>query len=143
MFDYLSVDMDASRAMRAANLTRLPFPDEQYDAIVCNHVLEHVPDDRRAMAELYRVLKPGGWAALLVPMTETLTDEDPAASPEERKKRFGQEDHVRLYGRDYLDRLREAGFRVSVHGWKDFVTFDDAKRFVIHADEKMIFGWKP
>lgn len=142
MFDYLSVDIDASKAMEAADLTRIPFSDDHFDAIVCNHVLEHIPNDRRAMLELYRVLKPGGWAALLVPMTDSLTDEDPAADPKERTRRFGQEDHVRLYGRDYLDRLREAGFRVTEYGWKDFVTSDDAKRFVIHANEEMIFGWK-
>src|SRR5262249_12426105 len=78
------------------------------------HVLEHVPDDRRAMREFYRVLKPGGWAILLVPITVERTFEDPAVvDPAERLRLFGQEDHVRRYGPDYGDRLSEAGFAVS------------------------------
>jgi len=145
LFDYLSVDIDGSKAMRRADITKLDFPDNHFDAIVCNHVLEHVPSDRLAMSELYRVLKPdGGWASLQVPRTESLTDEDPAIiDPQERLKRFNQEDHVRLYGKDYFDRLREAGFRVAVYRWKDYMSEKEAKLYVIPIDEEMIFGWKP
>lgn len=144
LFDYLSVDMDASKAMKAADITRLGFPDNNFHAIVCNHVLEHVPSDRQAMSELYRVLKPGGWASLQVPRTESLTDEDPTVTdPQERLRRFGQEDHVRLYGKDYFDRLREAGFRVEVLKWMDFLSKGEADYYVLPIDEEMVIGWKP
>ena len=143
MFDYLSVDFDGSKAMKAADVTKLGFPNDTFDAIVCNHVLEHVPQDRWAMSELFRVLKPGGWASLQVPRTELQTDEDSTVvDPQERVRRFGQDDHVRIYGRDYFDRLRQAGFRVTVYRLKDCMTEDEAKLYVIPIDEEMIFGWK-
>ncbi len=88
---------------------------DSFDLILCSHVLEHVPDDRTAMKELFRVLAPGGMAILMVPIAleRATTDEDPSViDPHERIKRFGQFDHVRLYGRDYVDRLRAAGFEV-------------------------------
>ncbi|MBK8341300.1 MAG: methyltransferase domain-containing protein [Flavobacteriales bacterium] len=98
------------------DVTALRFPDDHFDLIICSHVLEHVPDDRTAMRELRRVLRPGGTAILLVPMSDRpTTDEDPSVTdPQERFRRFGQTDHVRLYGSDYFDRLREAGFIVTV-----------------------------
>lgn len=143
-FDYLSVDLDGSKAMCAADITRLEFPDNYFNAVVCNHVLEHIPDDRRAMAEVFRVLRPGGWASLQVPRTEGTTDEDPRVTDsEERTRRFGQSDHVRLYGRDYFDRLREAGFEVTIQTWKDFLQPADADCYVLPVPEEMILGWKP
>ena len=95
----------------------LPFEPSSYDLIVCSHVLEHVPDDRRAMKELRRVLRPGGLALLQRPIDfeADSTVEDPDESdPDERTRRFGHTDHVRKYGRDIEDRLRTAGFDVSV-----------------------------
>lgn len=88
------------------DLCALQFKDESFDLILCNHVLEHIKDEKRALSEIYRVLKPGGTAILMVPMDSTIktTVEEPAGvtmSPEEREKRFGQHDHVRLYGTDY------------------------------------------
>jgi SAM-dependent methyltransferase len=90
--------------------------DATFDVVVCCHVLEHVPDDRKAMREIRRVLKPGGFAVLQVPLALDLerTLEDPTATTrKQRKITFGQGSHIRLYGLDYLDRLREAGFRVT------------------------------
>lgn len=98
------------------DVTAMPFPDDQFDLILCSHVLEHVPDDRQAMRELYRVLKPGGWAILMVPLDRAcaVTQEDATVvDPEERKRLYGQFDHVRLYGRDYAERLKSAGFIVT------------------------------
>lgn len=103
----------------AADLTALPFEDASFDIVICSHVLEHVPDDAQAMAELYRVACPGGRVLALVPMAtddrptdEDLTLEDPA----EKERRFGQWDHVRLYHRDdFLARLGRAGFRVDLY----------------------------
>jgi len=102
----------------AADLTNIPFSDETFDLVLCSHVLEHIPDDRKAMAEILRVLRPGGQALLLVPfaLDGAGTDEDVALSdPQEQERRFGQWDHVRLYDRDdFLQRLRAVGFDVDL-----------------------------
>jgi Methyltransferase domain len=110
--EYVSGDLGGEFGQLMLDVTKLPFADGAFDGLVCNHVLEHVPDDHAAMRELRRVLAPGGWAVLLVPDVEAaVTDEDPAVTaPEARLARFGQADHVRRYGRDYLDRLAAAGF---------------------------------
>ena len=97
------------------NVLDLPFIDHIFDMVICNHVLEHIPDDIRALSQLYRVLKPGGKAILQVPLAVKLdkTIEDSSVTTrEDREKTFGQYDHVRLYGMDYFDRLRSVGFEV-------------------------------
>ncbi len=110
---YVCGDLTGAFGELRVDITALPFEDGAFDAIVCNHVLEHVPDDRLAMRELRRVLREGGWALLLVPdVVGARTDEDPMITePSERQRRFGQDDHVRRYGLDYLDRLAAAGFQ--------------------------------
>ena len=119
---YTGSDIDARRYrhienVRTANLMDMPFESNAFDVVICSHVLEHVPDDSKAMRELYRVLKPEGTALLLVPlaMDGGGTDEDPTVTdPAERNHRYGQWDHLRLYGKDdFLSRLTEAGFEVS------------------------------
>lgn len=96
------------------------YRDGEFDALLCSHVLEHVPDDRRAMAELFRVLRPGGWGIVMtpIPVGKDRTDEDPGVTDvSERLRRFGQEDHVRIYsGADFTERLQNAGFRVTKLG---------------------------
>lgn len=113
---YVSGDLTGTFGDEIIDITRRPFGDRSFDAVICNHVLEHVSDDRAAMSELRRVLAAGGWAILLVPDVEAEhTVEDPSVvDVAERRRLFGQEDHVRRYGRDYLDRLAEAGFRPNV-----------------------------
>jgi SAM-dependent methyltransferase len=104
------------RRIHALDVTALPYPDASFDVVICNHVLEHVPDDATAMRELRRVMRPDGVAILQVPISanSATTDEDPSiADPREQERRFGQPDHVRLYGQDYVDRLTAAGFSVS------------------------------
>lgn len=95
------------------DITAIDQPDERFHLIICSHVLEHVPDDRLAIRELFRVLKPGGTAILQVPISASLerTIEDPSLTdPRERERRFGQDDHVRIYGADFPTRIREGGF---------------------------------
>jgi SAM-dependent methyltransferase len=133
--DYVAGDLDARFADRRIDVTDLEFPDGTFDAILCNHVLEHVPDDRRAMAELRRVLRPGGWAMLLVPtIRNERTDEDPSVEdPGERARRFGQHDHVRIYGWDYLDRLDDAGFDVRVERLGEDLPESAIRRYALRA----------
>lgn len=97
-----------------ADITRLPFGTDTVDLLICYHVLEHVPDDRAAICELARVLAPDGLGLIQVPFRPTArTDEDPTLPSEERAERFGQDDHVRWYGKDFEDRLRENGLQLS------------------------------
>jgi SAM-dependent methyltransferase len=112
---YTSGDLEAEFGPERIDVTGMQFADGAFDAVVCNHVLEHVPDDRAAMREIFRVLRPGGWALLQVPdLDDDVTHEDATVTdPAERERIFGQEDHVRRYGWDYLTRLREAGFETE------------------------------
>tara|TARA_R110002049_G_scaffold274391_4_gene452330 strand:+ start:2928 stop:3695 length:768 start_codon:yes stop_codon:yes gene_type:complete len=114
--DYTTTDLNSPLADVKADICNLPFDDNKFDIILCNHVLEHIPDDTKAMKELYRVLKPSGMAILQIPqdLTRELTfEDDTITDKKERAKIFGQYDHVRVYGRDYFDKLRSIGFRVD------------------------------
>jgi len=128
--DYVGGDVDQRFGSVRVDVTDIDFPDDSFDAVICNHVLEHVPDDRRALRELRRVLRPGGWASLLVPdVDRPATDEDPTVTdPNERLRRFGQRDHVRRYGEDYVERLREAGFKPEVVQMNDVLADDQLER---------------
>lgn len=130
--DYLPVDLDSPHAMRQMDITAMDIPDNSFDAIYCSHVLEHVPDDRKAMSEMFRVLRPGGWAVLQVPISESATHEDPSITdPRERLRLFGQCDHVRVYGLDITERLREVGFDVRTTQGSDIASEGDRERFGI------------
>jgi len=120
------------------DVTALPFADKCFDVIFCNHVLEHIPDDKRAMAELHRVLKPGGWAIMQVPIKGERTLEDSSiASPAARALQYGQADHVRQYGLDYADRLRETGFTVERNNLAAELPSEDRQRFGLLPDEDL------
>ncbi len=113
---YVTADLHSPLADVKADITKLPFSDNEFDVIFCNHVLEHIPDDTKAMNELYRVLKKGGWGIFQVPLDRTRekTYEDFSISdPKERTVHFGQYDHVRVYGQDYFSKLEKAGFTVT------------------------------
>ena len=112
---YTTTDLFSPLADIKADICDLPFKDNEYDVIFCNHVLEHIPDDTKAMQELYRVLKPGGMAILQIPQNlnrATTFSDDSITDEKERAAIFGQYDHVRVYGRDYFDKLRSIGFTV-------------------------------
>ncbi|HPD13471.1 MAG TPA: methyltransferase domain-containing protein [Planctomycetota bacterium] len=116
------------------SITHIGFGDETFDVVIANHVLEQVEDDRRALREVYRVLRPGGYAILQVDVDRRRehTLEDPGFSPEERARHFGFSDEVRLYGLDYRSRLEDAGFAVAV---EDYVRHLDAARHALDEDE--------
>jgi SAM-dependent methyltransferase len=137
---YLTADMLDPHVMERMDITRIEYPDETFDIVYCSHVLEHVPDDRQALREFRRVLKRTGWAILLVPITADRTFEDPTiATASERLRVFGQEDHVRCYGPDYVDRLAEAGFAVDVTRASDLVSPQDAVRMGVSRAAGEIF----
>lgn len=113
---YITTDLNSPLASVKADICDLPFQDNEFDVIFCNHVLEHIPDHLQALSELYRVLKPGGWGIFQVPqdLSRETTFEDPSITDKkERAKVFGQYDHVRVYGQDYFNILRGAGFEVE------------------------------
>lgn len=116
LLDYVTADLESPLAQVKMDVQHIPFEDDAFDVIFCNHILEHVEDDRLAMQELFRVMRPGGWGILLSPVNpeRETTYEDPSITdPLERERHFGQKDHLRDYGRDYAQRLREAGFQVE------------------------------
>ena len=121
-----------------ADICALPFEDEQFDVILCNHVLEHIPDDTQAMRELYRVLKKGGWGIFQVPQeierAETFAD-DSITDPKERARIFGQYDHVRIYGMDYFDKLRSIGFSVLPLPCTEVATDEEIEKYRLVKNE--------
>ncbi len=130
--DYVSADIAKPFAMEKIDIAHIPHSDCSFHVIICCHVLEHIPDDRKAMSEMYRVLRPGGWALTTVPIRDDdTTYEDPAiASREDRLKAFGEASHVRWYGRDFKDRLEHVGFFVDLFQFGEVFSDHEAR---IHA----------
>ena len=138
-YDYMSIDLDAKNAMMAMDLTAMTFEDNSFDAIICNHVLEHIQDDRKAIKEIYRVLKFGGWASIQVPMRGDITREDLSITdPKERFRLYGQNDHVRYYGRDFVERLGKVGFEVLFIQKGDLLEPDKLKRSSVDCEREVI-----
>jgi len=147
--DYFPCDLfpgqyafNGSVAIEKTDIMDIQFADNYFDVILCNHVLEHIPDDKKAMAELKRVLKKNGWGIFQVPIDEGLekTFEDiSATTPEQRKKKFGQSDHVRIYGRDYKDRLADVGFKVHPDDFVKKFSPVEIKMYGIQPDRLIYF----
>ena len=136
--DYTTTDLFSPLADVKADICNLPFEDSQYDIILCNHVLEHIPDDTKAMQELYRVLKPGGMAILQIPQDlkrEVTFADDTITDQKERAKIFGQYDHVRIYGRDYFDKLRSIGFKVIEEDYTHKITPQLVEKYCLAKGE--------
>jgi predicted SAM-dependent methyltransferase len=137
--DYITADL-YKKAMVKVDITDIQYPDDSFNIVYCSHVLEHIDDDRLAMRELYRVLKPQGWAVLMVPIAGEKTLEDPSVTdPVERERLFGQHNHVRQYGTDFKERLEEAGFNVRAMYPVDIVPAEEMKRFSIPASEHPVY----
>ncbi|MFD2891809.1 class I SAM-dependent methyltransferase [Flavobacterium chuncheonense] len=136
--DYTTTDLFSPLADVKADICNLPFEDNQYDIILCNHVLEHIPDDTKAMQELYRVLKPGGMGIFQIPQDlsrVTTFADDSITDPKERAKIFGQYDHVRVYGRDYFDKLRSIGFKVNEVDYTQTLTSELVEKYCLAKGE--------
>lgn len=142
--EYLSADLDSSHAMVKMDITQLACPDDCFDIIYCSHVLEHVFEDRRAMKELFRVLRPGGRALIQVPFSLRGTLEDRSVTdPAERERLYWQRDHVRLYGPDIEHRLAEAGFEVEKLFGADLLSPDRCEELGIDNSEPLFVCTKP
>jgi predicted SAM-dependent methyltransferase len=142
--DYITADLYSDRAMVKMDITNITYGDNSFDAILCSHVLEHVMDDKKAMREMFRVLKPGGWAIIMVPILAEATFEDPSiVTPEDREGFFGQWDHVRMYGPDLKDRLESAGFDVKVDGYVRELGKSKIRRYGLLESHDIYFCTKP
>ena len=135
---YTTTDLLSPIADVKADICDLPFEDNSYDVILCNHVLEHIPDDTKAMQELYRVMKPGGYGIFQIPQEldrEVTFEDDSITDRDERAKIFGQYDHVRVYGRDYFDKLRSIGFKVEEVDYTASLSEEDIETYCLAKGE--------
>lgn len=140
--DYTTTDLNSPLAEVKADICNLPFKDDSFDIILCNHVLEHIPDDTTAMQELFRILKPGGWGIFQIPQelkrAETFED-DSITNRKERAKIFGQYDHVRIYGKDYFDKLRSIGFKVEEVDYTQKLPKEEVEKYRLAKGEIIPF----
>ena len=134
---YQTADLESPLADLHFDIQQIPLTDESFDVVICNHLMEHVEDDRKAMRELHRILKKGGWGVLLSPVDlgrEKTFEDDTITDPEERTRIFGQYDHRRLYGNDFADRLREAGFEVEDLDYAASLSDEERTRYGLTSD---------
>jgi predicted SAM-dependent methyltransferase len=136
--DYVTTDLNSPLADVKADICNLPFKDNEFDIILCNHVLEHIPDDTKAMQELYRVMTVGGYGIFQIPQDskrEVTFEDDSIIDQKKRADIFGQYDHVRIYGRDYFDKLRSVGFTVEEVDYTSTLSDADVTRFCLAKGE--------
>ena len=137
---YVSGDLTSETADVLLDATRIPFAQSSFDALICCHVLEHINDDRKVMEEFYRMLIPGGWALLQHPIPRAYTYEDNSVTtPEDRKRVFGQKDHVRIYGMDLKNRLEAVGFEVTVIDYPGMLSKAEVLRYGLKPGELIFF----
>ncbi len=144
--DYTTADLYSPIVDVKADLLNLPFADNEFDIVFCNHVLEHIEDDNRAMKELFRVMKPGGMGIFQVPQElarEKTYEDSNIITPEDKAKHFGQYDHVRIYGKDYFNRLRNAGFKVDEVDYSQTLSPDLVEKYCLAKGEILPVCFKP
>jgi len=143
---YITADIESPLAKVKMDIHQIPFEENTFDAVLCNHVLEHVQDDIKAMSEINRVLKHGGWAIMQVPFFSPVPDvtfEDHSITdPREREKIFGQDDHVRLFGKDYSKRIERAGLKAVEDGFVNRLTKEEQNKFGLSKGEILYKGVK-
>lgn len=143
--DYISADLDSELADIKMDITDIQYPDNSFDVVICNHVLEHIPEDRKAMSEIARILRPDGWAILQVPISyliEKTIEDFSIVDPKEREIRFGQNDHVRVYASDYMERLIESGLDISLISTSEYLEDQEIIRFGVIKEENIFFCTK-
>lgn len=143
--EYITADLESPLAKVKMDIHKMPFEDNSFDVVFCNHVMEHVEDDIKAMQEIYRVMKSTAWAIIQSPIDMRLekTYEDKSiTSPQEREKAFGQSDHLRMYGKDYAQRLRQAGFEVKEDDFVKTLPPEKVKRYALPAEEIIYWCFK-
>ncbi|RED50086.1 class I SAM-dependent methyltransferase [Seonamhaeicola aphaedonensis] len=144
--DYVTTDLNSPLADVKADICNLPFDDDVFDVILCNHVLEHIPNDTKAMQELFRVMKSGGWGIFQIPQDlnrEETFENNNITDKKERAKIFGQYDHVRVYGRDYFEKLRRIGFKVEEVDYTSNFSDDDIYKYCLAKGEIIPVVFKP
>jgi SAM-dependent methyltransferase len=143
--DYITADIESPLAKVKMDVHQIPFDADTFDVCFCNHVMEHVDDDIRAMSEIRRVLKPGGWAIIQSPIDykiEKSFSDPTATTPALREKIYGQNDHVRQYGRDYKQILEKAGFRVDENDFVKKMSPELVKRYGLDPNEYIYVCYK-
>jgi SAM-dependent methyltransferase len=144
---YITGDIESPLAKIKMDIHQMPFADNTFDVVLCNHVLEHVKDDIVAMGEIRRVLKPGGWSVMQVPffspVPETTTEDPSITDPRERERAFGQDDHVRKFGKDYALRIQKSGLTAEANTFASTLSPADCARFGVTANEILYRGIKP
>ncbi len=136
--EYTTSDLESPIADVKADICDLPFKDNSFDVVFCNHVLEHIADDKKAMQELFRVMKKGGFGVFQIPQDiarETTFEDNSITDKKERAKIFGQYDHVRIYGRDYFNKLRSIGFKVDEIDYTQKISREKLERFCLMKNE--------
>lgn len=144
---YITADIESPLAKVKMDIHQIPFPENHFDVVLCNHVLEHVNNDIQAMSEIGRVLRPGGWAILQVPffapIPEVTFEDSSITDSREREKIFGQDDHVRLFGKDYSKRIEKSGLKAQEEKFSSGFSEEEAEHFGISRGEIIYKAIKP
>lgn len=144
--NYITADLESPLAKVKMDIHDIPFPENSYDIVICNHVLEHVRDDIKAMSEIKRVLKPGGWALMQIPffspVPEFTFEDNSITNPRDRERQFGQDDHVRKYGKDFSARIAQSGLLAEENPFAKLLNDEQVKRFGIQPNEIIYIGRK-
>ena len=144
-WEYFTFDLNSPIADIKGDLTSTNFKDESFDLIICNHVLEHIEDDKSALNEIYRILKYNGISILQVPMNvkrKNTFEDSSIKSKNQREKYFGQYDHVREYGLDFKDRVEQAGFKVEMINYSKKISQDLVIKYGLMKDDLIPIGKK-
>ena len=143
--DYVTADLESPLADLHFDIQHIPLEDESFDVVICNHIMEHVEDDRLAMREILRIMRKGGWGVILSPVDlqrDKTFEDDTITDEAERTRIFGQYDHRRIYGRDYAERLREAGFEVYECDYANLIPAKEKQLYAL-TDEPLYIVRKP
>ena len=143
--DYVTADLESPLADLHFDIQHIPLEDESFDVVICNHIMEHVEDDRLAMREILRIMRKGGWGVILSPVDqqrEKTFEDDTITDEAERTRIFGQYDHRRIYGRDYAERLREADFEVYECDYANLIPAKEKELYAL-TDEPLYIVRKP